>query len=44
MAVFVDTFQMEMADPNEVMVTPAGAITMKPKDGMRLILKVLEGW
>ncbi|KAN0103505.1 hypothetical protein V8E51_011818 [Hyaloscypha variabilis] len=32
MAVFVGTFQMEIADPNEV-VTPAGAITTKPRMG-----------
>ena len=34
---------MEMADPNEVVV-PAGAITAKPKNGMRLRLQILEGW
>jgi len=43
MAVFVGRFLMEMADPNEV-ITPAGAITTKPKNGMRLRLQVLEGW
>jgi cytochrome P450 len=43
MAVFVGRFLMEMADPNEV-ITPAGAITTKPKNGMRLRLQVLKGW
>jgi hypothetical protein len=33
---------MEMADPNKV-VTPAGAITPKPKNRIRLRLKVLDG-
>jgi cytochrome P450 len=40
MAVFVGTFQMEIADPNEV-VTPAGAITTKPRMG-GFFLKVLR--
>lgn len=43
MAVFVGGFEMEMADLNEVPVV-AGAITTKPRDGMRLRLKVLDGW
>jgi hypothetical protein len=42
-AAFVGTFHLEMADPNEVPVV-AGAITTKPRDGMRLRLRVLEGW
>jgi cytochrome P450 len=42
-AAFVGTFQIAMADPNEVPVV-AGAITTKPRDGMRLRLKVLDGW
>jgi cytochrome P450 len=42
-AVFVGSFDLSMADPNEV-PEPAGAITTKPKNGMRLKLKVLEGW
>ncbi len=37
MAVFVGTFAMEMADKDEVPI-PAGAITNKPKNGMRLRL------
>jgi cytochrome P450 len=43
MAAFVGTFAMEMADKNDV-PTPVGAITAKPKNGMRLRLKVVEGW
>jgi hypothetical protein len=43
MAVFVGRFVMEMADRAEVPV-PAGAITTKPRDGMRLNLKIIEGW
>jgi cytochrome P450 len=43
MAVFVGRFAMEMADRNEVPVV-AGAITTKPRDGMRLRLRVVEGW
>jgi cytochrome P450 len=43
-AVWVGKFEMEMADPNEV-VQPAGTITTKPKNGMRLRLrKVAGGW
>lgn len=42
-AAFVGTFNIEMADPNEVPVV-TGAITTKPRDGIRLRLKVLEGW
>ena len=42
-AVFAGIFDMQMADPNEVPV-PAGAITTKPKNGMRLKLRALEGW
>ena len=44
MAVFVGTFQRELEDPIEVVVTPAKATTMKPKNGMRSRSKVLEGW
>jgi hypothetical protein len=36
-------FEIRMADPNEVPM-PAGAITTKPKNGMRLKLRALEGW
>ncbi|KAE8451134.1 hypothetical protein EG329_004806 [Mollisiaceae sp. DMI_Dod_QoI] len=43
MAVFVGTFLMQMADPTEIPIL-AGAITSKPKNGMRLKLQVLEGW
>lgn len=42
-AAFVGTFNIEMADPSEVPLV-AGAITTKPKDGMRLRLKFLDGW
>lgn len=42
-AVFCGSFLMEMADPNEV-AEPAGVITTKPKNGMKLRLKTLEGW
>jgi cytochrome P450 len=42
-AVFVGMMEMSMADPNEV-PEPAGAITTKPKNGMHLRLKVLDGW
>lgn len=43
MAIWVGRLAMEMADPNEVPV-PAGAITTKPRDGMRLKLRILDGW
>ena len=43
LAVFVGTFKMEMADPTEVPIM-AGAITVKPKNGMHLRLTKLEGW
>jgi cytochrome P450 len=42
-AVFVGSFDFVMADPNEIPVS-AGAITSKPMNGMRLRLKVLDGW
>lgn len=42
-AVFCGMFEMRMANPGEV-PEPAGAITTKPKNGMRLRLQVLEGW
>jgi cytochrome P450 len=42
-AAFVATFAMKMADGDEVPI-PAGTITNKPKNGMRLRLQVLEGW
>jgi cytochrome P450 len=42
-AVFCGTFDMVMADVNEVPI-PYGAITTKPKNGMKLRLQVLEGW
>ncbi|KAF2499486.1 putative P450 monooxygenase [Lophium mytilinum] len=41
-AVFVGKFMMEMADPNEVVV-PAGTITLKPKNGMHLRLRAVDG-
>lgn len=43
MAAFVGSFEMGMADPNEVPVV-AGAITSKPRDGMRLRLQRVYGW
>ena len=42
-AVFCASFHMEMADLSEI-AEPAGVITTKPKNGMRLRLKALEGW
>jgi cytochrome P450 len=42
-AVFCRSFHMEMADLSEV-AEPAGVITTKPKNGMRLRLRALEGW
>ncbi|OCK81565.1 putative P450 monooxygenase [Lepidopterella palustris CBS 459.81] len=42
-AVFVGVFEMEMANPGEV-VKVAGTITAKPKNGMRLRLRKAEGW
>ncbi|KAF2810260.1 cytochrome P450 [Mytilinidion resinicola] len=41
-AVFVGKYEMEMANPNEV-VKPAGTITLKPKNGMRLRLRAVDG-
>ncbi|PBP20304.1 putative cytochrome P450 [Diplocarpon rosae] len=43
LAVFCGVFDIEMADPMEVPV-PAGVITTKPRDGMNLRLRVVEGW
>lgn len=43
MAVFAGTFDIQMADKNEVPI-PAGVITTKPKNGMRLKLQVVDGW
>jgi cytochrome P450 len=40
-AAFVGSFEMQMADPNEVVV-PGGTITSKPVNGMRLKLKPVE--
>ncbi|KAH7391280.1 putative P450 monooxygenase [Cadophora sp. MPI-SDFR-AT-0126] len=42
-AVFCGMFEIGMADPNEVPI-PAGVITTKPKNGMRLRLQVVDGW
>ncbi|KAF4636874.1 hypothetical protein G7Y89_g1199 [Cudoniella acicularis] len=42
-AVFCGSFEMEMADLSEV-AEPAGVITTKPKNGMRLRLKRVDGW
>ena len=43
LAVFCGKFLMELVEGEEVPV-PAGAITTKPKNGMRLRLKVLDDW
>lgn len=40
-AVFCRSFSIKMADPDEVPI-PYGAITTKPKNGMKLRLQVLE--
>lgn len=40
---FVGLFEIGMEDENEVPV-PAGAITLKPRDGMHLRLKPLGTW
>ena len=42
-AALVGRFEIEMADPNLV-VYPAGVITTKPVNGMRLRFKAVEGW
>ncbi len=42
-ASLVGAFEMEMADPKEVPV-PAGNITIKPRDGTRLKLRVVGEW
>ena len=43
LAVFCGKFELGLVEGEEVPV-PAGAITTKPKNGMRLRLKVLDGW
>jgi cytochrome P450 len=42
-AVFCGGFEIEMEDPEEVPI-PYGALTVKPKNGMRLKLKPVPGW
>ncbi|EGP83633.1 putative P450 monooxygenase [Zymoseptoria tritici IPO323] len=42
-AALAGRFEMEMADPNEDVI-PAGVITTKPKNGMNLKMKLVEGW
>lgn len=42
-AAFVGSFEMDLADPNEVVI-PSGVVTTKPKNGMHLRLKHLGGW
>jgi cytochrome P450 len=42
-AIFCGRLEVEMADPNEIPVS-AGAITTKPKNGMKLRCKVVDGW
>ncbi|KAF2774449.1 putative P450 monooxygenase [Teratosphaeria nubilosa] len=42
-ATFVGSFDIAMADPNEVVV-PHGVVTTKPKNGMHLRLRKLDGW
>ncbi|KAF2017471.1 cytochrome P450 [Aaosphaeria arxii CBS 175.79] len=40
-AAFVGSFEMEMANPNAI-VMPGGAVTIKPRDGLRLKLRPLD--
>lgn len=42
-AAFVKAFEWEMIDPQEEII-PAGVITIKPKSGLHLKLRPLEGW
>jgi cytochrome P450 len=42
-AVFCGGFEIAMEDPEEVPI-PYGALTVKPKNGMRLKLKPVPGW
>jgi cytochrome P450 len=42
-AAFVGAFEMELGMPPENII-PAGVVTTKPRDGMSLRLKVLDGW
>lgn len=41
-AAFVGAFEIEMEDPSHVPM-PAGVVTIKPRDGLRLRLTALEG-
>ncbi|KAJ9645714.1 hypothetical protein H2199_002754 [Coniosporium tulheliwenetii] len=42
-AAFVSAFEIEMEDPSYVPM-PAGVVTVKPRDGLRLRLTGLDGW
>ncbi|KAK4612855.1 Cytochrome P450 monooxygenase ptmK [Fulvia fulva] len=42
-AAWTGMFSMEMADPHEVVI-PHGVVTTKPKNGMHLKLRKLDGW
>jgi cytochrome P450 len=43
LAVIAGEYDMKMADPNEK-VFPAGVITTKPVNGMKLHMKKIPGW
>jgi cytochrome P450 len=43
LAAFVGKFEFEMRDPNEV-IEIKGGVTARPKNGMHIKLKVVEGW
>lgn len=43
LAAFVGTFEFEMSDPDEV-IEIKGGVTAKPKNGLHIKLKVVEGW
>lgn len=42
-AVLVGGYEWEMADKSEVAI-PAGVITTKPKNGMKIRLRELDAW
>jgi cytochrome P450 len=43
LAAFVGNFEFEMRDPNEE-IEIKGGVTARPKNGMHIKLKVVEGW
>ena len=43
LAAFVGRFEFEMTEPNEEIIIKGG-ITARPKNGMRVNLKTVEGW